>query len=240
MTMVLLAVIVCVAWFVQTLTGFGAMLIAISLGLLMVPELDLLAVLLPLSLAQPLYLMWAERRHVQWSLLLRQVMPFMGLGVLVGALLSGLLGGPWLRRLFGLCVLTLSLMELWKRRAPESAVANTASMDRRWLGIAGVIHGLYVTGGPPLVYALGRAPLTKEQLRATLACVWVCFNSLLVGVYVVTARLTETTLTQSVWMVPAMLVAMVVGEWAHARVSEQRFRVMLYALLSVAGLTLMT
>jgi len=242
MTVVVLAAIVGIAWFVQTLTGFGAMLIAMSLGLLLIPELDLMAVLLPLSLAQPLYVVWAERRHVLWALLLRQIGPFMGVGVLAGALLSGILEGPWLRRLFGFCLLVLSVMELWKRRAPveDAAGIRTSSIDRRWLGFAGVLHGLYATGGPPLVYALGQSALTKEQLRGTLSFIWVFFNTLLIVIFVFTARLTVATSMQSLWTIPALLAAMMLGEWAHARISEQRFRVLLYALLSAAGLSLMT
>jgi hypothetical protein len=41
---------------------------------------------------------------------------------------------------------------------------------------AGLVHGMYTTGGPLLVYALGREGLSKHVFRSTVTAVWLVFN----------------------------------------------------------------
>jgi uncharacterized membrane protein YfcA len=96
---------------------------------------------------------------------------------------------------------------------------------------------MFSTGGPLLVWALGRSLTGKRAFRATLACVWLVLGSTLTLSYALNDRLDAHTLRATAALVPVLGVAVGVGEWAHHRLDEDRFRWVVYLLLLVAGLS---
>ena len=90
---------------------------------------------------------------------------------------------------------------------------------------AGVIHGMFSTGGPLVVWALGRSLTGKRAFRATLACVWMVLATTLTLAYTANDRIDAGTLRATTTLVPVLAVALSVGEWAHHRLDERRFRV---------------
>ena len=88
---VLLGLFVLLAYTTETMTGFGSIVIALSLGALVLPLDTLMPVLVPLNLLLSGYLSIRYRRLVHWRLLVRGILPLMAAGTLAGA-------GPWRRR----------------------------------------------------------------------------------------------------------------------------------------------
>jgi uncharacterized membrane protein YfcA len=96
---------------------------------------------------------------------------------------------------------------------------------------------MFSTGGPLLVWALGRSLTGKRAFRATLACVWLVLATSLTLAYAANDRVDAGTLRATATLVPVLAVALSVGEWAHHRLDEERFRVLVYVLLLGAGLS---
>ena len=118
----------------------------------------------PISFLQTGYILIRHRDAVDRGLLLGRVLPLMGLGMAFAFFLLTQVGGPWLGLAFGLMVLVLSSRDLHRLRMgsavldkPISRSASSAAL----LG-AGVVHGIYASGGPLLVYAVGREGLDKR------------------------------------------------------------------------------
>jgi hypothetical protein len=97
------------------------------------------------------------------------------------------------------------------------------------------VHGIYATGGPLLVYSIGRSNLAKSELRSTLAMVWLILNAALSTTYLVGGRITGNTLESIGLMVPVLVVAIVAGEVLHSRIPDRPFRALVFALLLGAG-----
>ena len=139
--------------------------------------------------------------------------------------------------IFGSFVVLVSARELYRlfgKAQPERPLGRLTTAGL--IGSAGVIHGIYASGGPVLVYALGRLNLTKGVFRATLAAVWLIFNVVLTTVYAVEGKLAEP-LTIARFL-PIVLVGIVLGEALHHRVDERRFRIFVFLLLAFAGAAL--
>jgi uncharacterized membrane protein YfcA len=127
----------------------------------------------------------------------------------------------------------LELVRIARAREDQPAISPSAT-TAALLG-AGVMHGMFSTGGPLLVWALGRSIASKRAFRATLSCVWLVLGSALTAAYAVNDRLDGGTLRATGALVPVLGVALAAGEWAHQRLDERRFRTLVYLLLLGAG-----
>lgn len=234
----LLAVVVGGAFAVEAATGFGATVIAVALGVHLFPLDRLLPVIVPLGLVLSTSIAWRERAHADRRLLLRGILPLMGIGLAIGIAVFERASNQSLQRAFGAFVVAVAALELWRgRRAAAAPRALPPAASRAALFGAGVIHGMFSTGGPLLVYALGRAPIAKRAFRATLSTVWLVMGSALSSAYAVRGHLDQHTLLATATLLPALAVALAAGEWLHHRLDETRFRRLVYALLLAAGLS---
>lgn len=233
----LVALFVLLAYTTEAMTGFGSLVIALSLSALVLPLEVLMPVLVPLNLVLSGYLTLRYRRLVHWRLLLTGILPMMALGTLAGFVLRPALG-PGAQWLFGALVVAFSVRELWRLRRARPAAAHGPLWSRFWMLMAGLTHGLFASGGPLLVYALGGVQLDKSRFRATLVLVWFSLNLLLTVGFLLNGAL-RAQWPHLLALVPVVLVGIVLGEALHHRVDEHRFRQVLFSVLLVAGLALL-
>lgn len=236
----LFTLVVVTAYAVQTATGFGGMLVCVTLGAQLIGLEEVIRLIVPLSFLQTGYIAIRHRDGIDWRLLLRRVLPLMGLGMGCAFLLLTKVGGPWLGLAFGLMVLTLSARDLHQLRVASAAlgkpVSKAASVSA--LFSAGIIHGIYASGGPMLVYAVGREGLTKKAFRSTLSMVWIILNLILVARFLLAGDYDRKVALDILLLVPAVPLGIMVGEWVHHKVDERRFKIVVLLLLIAAAISL--
>lgn len=233
----LLGAFILLAYTVEAVTGFGSIVIALSLGALFLPIPELMPVLVPLNILQSGYLTLRYRDRIHLPTLLRLILPLMAAGTLIGYLLRPSLGGIVLQTLFGLLIIWFASRELWRMWRTGATARHGGVVTRGLMLAAGVSHGLFASGGPLLVYALAGTTLDKAALRSTLIAVWFSLNSLLTAIFLVDGSLLPA-LPRLGTYVPVVLVGLVVGEWLHRRVNERHFRQLVFVLLVVTGVLL--
>lgn len=227
-----------VAWTIEAMSGFGSIVIALSLGALLLPIPGMLPVLVTLNVFTSSWLAWQHRRHIDGRLLCRTILPAMLLGTALGMVLRDALPGPMLKLLFAGLILWFAGRELWlmRRGAPRSA--HPALQTQALVGAAGVTHGLFASGGPLLVFALAGRQMDKARFRATLITVWLVLNGVLAAGFLwqgVTARYVQDLLLY----LPVLVVAVWLGNRLHQGLDEQRFRRVVFLLLLVVGAALL-
>ena len=233
--------IVLVAFAVETALGFGAAVVGLALGTLFMPLEELLPAFVPLNLALSTIIAARNLSHVRWRLLGAPLLPCLALGLPFGLYALSRLDARIMKAAFGVFVLGLSAIELAKVARPHpsapSSLGRLGSWGLLWLG--GVIHGAFATGGPMVVYVMGRKPaLGKDAFRATLSALWFVVNVIVVGTYVVLGTVNRASLGVSLELALPVVFGIVLGEWAFRRIPEQRFRVAVFAMLAVAGLAI--
>ncbi len=233
-----LCAVVLVANAVQTAIGFGSMVICMTIAASFWPVLELPPLLVPLSIAQTGLVILRHHHAVDRRLLLRRVLPLMGGGTAVGLAIAGIAEASWVRPALGALILTLAGRELWRARLTEPPPPPSPAVSVAALLGAGVVHGVYATGGPLLVWALGREDLDRHTFRATLTAVWLILGVVLLATFVARDQVTAVTLTTSGLLAVPMLVGIGVGEAMHARVDEARFRTVVWGVLALAALPL--
>lgn len=161
--LLLLAVVVLVAAFVQGATGMGFALIAVPVAALLEPDLVPVTVLL-LMLPLNAHVVWRERTAIDWPGA-RWVVTGRFAGTFAGLWVLAVASGPSLELFIGVSTVAAALLAL---AAPDFTPARGAQVT------AGVVTGVTETatgvGGPPLALVYQHA--SGPTLRATVA---LCF-----------------------------------------------------------------
>lgn len=242
MTGVLLAglsAVVVAAFTVEATLGFGATVIAVALAssVLRLPLGEMLPSFVPVNLALSTLLAARSFRDADWRLLCLKILPAMLVGLPAGMWAFSSLPEAMLRRGLGAFLLVLSAPLLFLKAREPKPLAPALSWGL--LGLAGVLHGAFATGGPMVVFVLSRSPVSKATFRATLSLLWALLAVVLLARWTWSGTLTMSTFTLSAQLLPAMLIGLVVGNVIHGKVDERRFRLFVNVMLFVFGLLLL-
>lgn|SRR5690554_3599983 len=229
----LLVLFILLSYTVEAVTGFGSIVIALSLGALIMPVPELLPILVPLNIIMTSWLTFKLRKQIDLPLLWQRILPLMLLGTMVGYVLLPWLNERWLKPLFGLLIVWFSSRELWRLRHSRPA-HHSAWLTIPLIFFAGISHGLFASGGPLLVYALAGTSLDKAHFRATLICVWFLLNSALTIAFLLDGRLLPALPTVA-YLALLLPLGVWLGEKLHSRVDELLFRKLIYGLLLITG-----
>ncbi|MBE2250169.1 MAG: sulfite exporter TauE/SafE family protein [Myxococcus sp.] len=231
-----LAALVLVSFFVEAVAGFGSMVIALTVGALFSPVDALLGLLVPVNLVLSVYLVARNRAHVDWRFLWRRVVPLMAVGVVIGTALTRVVNQGIAKPLFALFVMAVAASQL-RQALGKASLTRPLHEGARVAGLlgAGVIHGIFATGGPLTVYVSARELADKHAFRATLSAVWVVMNALVMPRLVQDGAVTLHSLQTSALLLLPLGAGIVLGERVHAALDERKFRVAVAALLLVAG-----
>jgi uncharacterized membrane protein YfcA len=221
---------------VQTAVGFASTLLCATLGAHLLPIRHVVALSVLMSFVQTSYVVLRYRDGVRWRMLATRVLPWMALGAALGYLVVREIAGTWAELAFASMVTLLAARELVRLLGGSGeggAIGRLAS--NLMIFVAGLVHGAYATGGPPLVYAVGRE-LPKHELRATLSVVWLVMDSALATSFLLDGFYTLATLEPLALVPLALPLGVLAGELAHRKVDERRFKIALFALLLLAGI----
>jgi uncharacterized membrane protein YfcA len=237
-----LMAIVLLAFTVEATLGFGATIVTVALGALVADVTTVLPAFVPLNVAMSAYLFARYARLSRFDLLLKLILPAMALGMPLGMLAFAHLDVVVLQKIFGAFVIVLACLELYRARAraltkdPGPDPILSTPVELGFLGLGGIVHGAFGTGGPMVVYVLGRRVTDKGEFRATLSLLWLVLNITLVVGYALNDKLTSSSLTTTLILAPALIVGLLLGERLHHKVPAGLFRNAVYIMLLAAGL----
>jgi uncharacterized membrane protein YfcA len=233
--MLALAALVMVAIALESVVGFGATVLVLSLGTWVLPVTALLPAYVPVNMALSASIAWRDRRHVDGALLARRVLPMAGAGLLVGLSLYRYAARPELQRAFGVMVVLIGLNELRKELWPPASVAVGRARGNALLLAGGVVHGVFGTGGVLIVAALAGDRLEKRRMRATLAAMWLVMNVAMMANFIGHGAVGTVSLRRSALLLPAVAIGGWLGDRVHRRVAERPFRIGMALVMTAAG-----
>ena len=104
--------------------------------------------------------------------------------------------------------------------------------------LAGIIHGMFVSGGALLVIYATQVLKEKEEFRATVAPVWVVLNSCLMVTQFRSGLIGRADIRLICISIVPLLVATWIGKKLVKKVSQQVFLNLTYVLLLISGVSL--
>ncbi|MDQ1257992.1 MAG: uncharacterized protein QG656_2600 [Candidatus Hydrogenedentes bacterium] len=239
-TLICLFAIIVLAHTIETVTGFGCTIVALALGVYFVPVEVLVVTLVAIGWLQSAWLVARGFRVIRWRLFFTRILPGAALGFPVGIWAFGILDSEQLKLVLGGFVTIIAALELVRLfRSGEVGKPLKPALGFALLGAGGFFHGLFASGGPPIVYFTSREIHDKGAFRATLSWLWLLLNSTLLVTYAVSGRLDREPLELAAFLLPALVTGILAGEILHRRVNELAFKKAVQLLLLATGLMLL-
>ena len=226
---------------IQGITGFAGTILAMPPSLMLVGYPVAKPVLNVLGLLSGVYVFAGNRRHVNWQEL-KKIVLIMAAGILGGILIKGLFEGKeqLLYKRLGLFVIFLAVQGLYHCfRTTDKPPKPASKYSMLILPIAGVVHGIFVSGGPLLIGYLTKKITDKTAFRATISTVWVFLNSLILFDDIRSGLWTLDLLKIQLISIPFLLAGMFLGGKLYAKMSQQLFMKITYVLLFLSGVSLL-
>ncbi|MCI8574535.1 MAG: sulfite exporter TauE/SafE family protein [Oscillibacter sp.] len=229
----------------QGITGFAGTILAMSPSLLLVGYPIAKPVLNVLALISGFYVFVGNVKNVNWKELWK-IVAWMAAGIGGGIFIQGLFAEQQqaLQKLLGVFVVFLAAQGLYKifRPKPDGEPETPKPPSKAtvlFLPAAGIVHGIFVSGGPLLVSYLTKKNLDKVTFRATISTVWVFLNSIVLIDDIRTGLWNPSLLKVQLISIPFLLAGMFIGSKLYARMSQQLFMKITYVLLLISGISLL-
>lgn len=127
--------------------------------------------------------------------------------------------------------------------AKAAAEGKAAGPDKAGLylllGLAGIVHGIFVSGGPLLIGYLTKRIQDKVSFRATISTVWVALNTIIMLDDIRSGLWNPELVKIQAASIPFLLAGMAVGSRLYAKMSQRLFMLITYVLLFVSGISLL-
>lgn len=222
------------AYTVQAVTGFAGNIFAMPVGTHLLGLHSSVAVLNAMGFFACGLLGVMNIKHVHWRELAKIVLTMLPF-VLVGIWLDSVLPLDVLLKIYGLVILLVGAKNLLSKRQrflPEWAL---------WivLALAGLIQGMFVSGGALLVIYTVQKLQDRQQFRATLSMVWAILNFIYAGIAVQQGYFTMDVVQVVLMCIPAAVLATLLGNRLQRHLSQERFLKLTYVLLLCIGLILL-
>ena len=216
---------------VQALTGFAGVMLSIPPTILLYGPDMATAVINVICWLVCTYLMVKNREYINKKEL-GHIILFMLIGMAAGIYLYNIVDARILVPVYGLLIVGVALKNLLLKPSVASLPV--------WVAIpvllgAGIIHGMFASGGALLVVYLASAFRDKNSFRANVASVWTVLNLVLMftdyekGLYN-----TEFFELLGIGVIP-LVIAVYLGNKIHSMINQQMFNRLTYGLLLAAG-----
>ena len=104
---------------------------------------------------------------------------------------------------------------------------------------AGIVHGMFVSGGPLLIGYLSNEIKEKTSFRATISTVWIILNSMILVQDICAGMWNAGLVMTQCISIPFLIAGMAAGSVLVKRMSQEIFMKLTYILLFISGILLM-
>lgn len=236
---IIFEIIVFLSNIIQCITGFAGTVLAMPFSVMLVGYDTAKPILNILGIAASIGVLTAERKSLNKKEFLK-IIAVMIFGIVAGMYLVSIFRGnpSVLYKLLGTVVIIFAVVNGIKLiRKKESGELNAVAAYAILIA-AGVVHGMFVCGGPLLVtYASMKLRDTKE-FRATLSAVWIVLNSVILLGDIGTGYFSGDVLMLTAISLFVLIGAVWLGNLISKKLSKNAFLALTYILMLISGISL--
>jgi uncharacterized membrane protein YfcA len=233
---ILACLIILMAQTFNVLFGFGLGLFSIGLlAMFIEPVTNIIVLLLFIALPAEIYVVYKSWKIISWRGII-----IIACGVAVGVILGTIIlkyGKPH----FVLTILAsfLILAGIILLIAQTEVKIHWPSWCAPFIGVlSGLLSGMFGTGGPPLVFYYQLSGIDKHAFRGHLMTLFLLMALVRYPSYALSGLITETRFISAVYVFPAILMGIWLGNRIHIQISEKAFRKLVSFSLIVIGMIL--
>jgi uncharacterized membrane protein YfcA len=208
-------------------------MIVVALGALALPAKDSTATVLVMFLVADLVAIWTFRKHVDWRLIVRLILP-VAAGLALGAVFLGMVDNQTLKRTIGAIVLVLTVLGLFRSRLRT---------DRRGVAYAyGALAGFTTmaanAGGPPMSLYLLAVRYDKWRFMGTQAWFFFAVNVVKAPITAGLGLLRPETAAYALVLAPVVLAGAWAGRALFNHIPQALFEVLVMVFAALTGIYL--
>ena len=239
---ILFGFLVLVTQLIEAITGFGSTVLALPFAVSLV---GVAAAVPILSLHTWLFAAWvvlADLKKIMWRQYGTAIL-FVLIGLPLGMWAYAALPETVLKLILAAFMIAVSNNGIFRQfRKPIENPDGSAPHTRKrqivlyaLLFLGGVIHGAFATGGPLLIIYTTLTIKEKGHFRATMCAIWFSLNAIILARFLLTGAFTPEVTRLSLITLPFLLAGVILGAWAHKRISDQYFTRVVYIVLFLSG-----
>ncbi len=235
--LILAGLIILIAQTIYVLFGFGLGLIAVGLlALFIQPVTNVIVLLLFIALPAEIYVVYRSWKSISWR----------GIFLLAGGIVVGTIMGTLILK-YGNPEYILTILAFFLIVAGCIFLIAQSELAVKWpswcspiIGIlAGLLAGMFGTGGPPLIFYYQLSGMKKEAFRGNLMTLFLLMALVRYPSYALSGLVTTPRMISAVYVFPAVLLGIWLGNRIHLHISEKGFRKMVSLGLIVIGIILL-
>lgn len=218
---------------IEGITGFAGTMLAMPASMMLIGAedakviLNMVALVVSSTIAVKTYKKINRKELVKITLLMMA-------GMSIGLYLFSILPVRLLSVCYGVLIIAVAVNGLTsrKRRNLPAGILIIIVLA------AGIIHGLFLSGGELLVVYVTAVIKEKSIIRATLAPVWLMLNSIILLQDICFGRITFHILQLTGMCVIPVIFALFLGNYLHNKIKQEKFVHLTYLLLIISGVSL--
>lgn len=232
--------IVLFANIIQCITGFAGTVLAMPFSVVLIGYSSAKAILNVLGIAASVGIVLTNYKHINRKEFVK-IISFMLPGVIVGFFLSGKLmeAQKAMYLLLGSVVVVFALINTVKlfMNRPLKKPGNIFSAGI--LLAAGLIHGIFVCGGPLLVTYASREMDDTEEFRSTLSASWIVLNGIMLFSDIRNGYFDKNVLMLLAVALAILVFSVFIGNALEKHMSKKVFLILSYVLMLISGVSLL-
>ena len=223
-----------IAYTVQAVTGFAGNIFAMPVGTHLLGLSSSVAILNTMGVFACGLLGIINYKYVDWRQLAKiclVMLPFLALGIWLDSVIELRV----LLRIYGAVIVAVGVYNLVKKKQRFLPAWGQYAI----IAGAGLIQGMFVSGGALLVIYAVQAIPDKMRFRATLSMVWAVLNLIYAVFSFQQGYFTADVAQVVIVCIPLAVLATFLGSRIQRRVSQQVFLKICYVLLLLIGAVLL-
>ena len=238
--LLMFCLIILTANVIQGITGFAGTLIAMPFLIMIIDLETSRQVLNLLGIVASLWIVKKDNSFIHWKQV-QKIWCYMMIGLVVGLFSYSYIPQNILLLLLSLFVLYVGIKGVVISLFPtgnDKKITSDCSQLMLLVG-AGIIHGLFVSGGPLLVAYMTKNVDDKREFRATLSTVWIGLNTIILIQSLITGMITTSMTGYMLLAIVPLFMGILLGDALLKQMSQKVFMLLAYGLLVFSGISLL-
>lgn len=216
---------------IQAITGFAGTLLAMPITMHLIGVNEAKALLNAVAQISCFFIVCSSWKDINWKEFFKMFI-LMIIGMVIGNALFEIFPLNSLLTIYGIMIIVIALWKLLIHRTLSLPIW----MSYITILMAGVIHGMFVSGGALLVIYASSALKDKQSFRSTMALIWVTL-----GFYMTGIQIQQNHFNHHVIMLLVLgLIPVFLGTWCGSKlvekIKQETFMKLTYILLLLSGI----
>ena len=218
---------------IMSITGFAGTMLAMPVSILLLGVEDARFILNVTAIMTCVFIGIQQCKYANKKELAK-ILAVMLIGMAMGTLLYRVIPLDFLLPAYGIVIIIVSVQRL---------IYPQGAQLPKWaylpvLIAAGIIHGMFVSGGALLVMYATLVLLDKSEFRATIAATWAVLDPTFFVLNFNIALWNAENMMLIGACIPLLVLSVWLGNWMHKRIGQEWFMKLTYVLLVLSGLSI--